>query len=80
MLFQIGIDTEEDVLEIRRQVIETLKAGGTTVTNWSSEGTSVTKVQGLSLERILRETNAFLKTIDPDTYGPRVTRTTPKFY
>jgi len=60
MIFDIEIDSEDDVLEIRAQVLKTLKEGGTTITSWSSENTSVTKVQNMSLQKILEETRLFL--------------------
>jgi len=72
-LFIIGVDTIDDVTAIREQVLSVLRVGGTTITGWSSEGTSVTKTQGFSLSRILDECNWFL---DP---GRRVTRTSPAF-
>lgn len=78
-LFVVGIDEVDDVLEIRRTAIEQLANGGLVLTNWSSESTSVTKVQGISLSTLIQECNAFLQIADPDTYGRRITRTRP-FY
>jgi hypothetical protein len=78
-IFQVGIDEIADVLEIRAAAMEVLKAGGTVLTSWSSEGTSVTKVTGMSVSTIIQEANDFLQRADPDTYGRRVTRTRPYF-
>jgi len=79
MLFDINFDTLDDVLEIRAAVIKQLKEGGTVLTSWSSENTSVTKTQGMSLTKILDETKKFLQEYDPDLYGRRVTRTVPEY-
>ena len=64
MLFVVGVDTEEDVLAIRADVLKTLKAGGSVITSWSSEGTSVQKSQGVSLKELLNETALFLQLLN----------------
>jgi hypothetical protein len=78
-LFDIYIDEVDDILEIRRIAIEQMKAGGTVLTSWSSENTSVTKTQGMSLSKILEETRFYLQQYDPDLYGRRITRTRPGY-
>lgn len=78
-IFLVGLDTVDDVLAIREQALAVLRAGGSTITSWSSENTSVTKAQGFSLTRILEETLWFLQEYDPGLYGRRVTRTSPAF-
>lgn len=77
-LFLPGLDKPDDIIEIRNQVIETLKAGNTVVTAWSSENTSVTKTQGMSLTQILEECNYFLQQVG--IANRRITRTHAQFY
>lgn len=73
-LFLPGVDTVEDVLEIRAAAIEQLKAGSQ-VLSWTSEGTSMTKAFTLPIRTVLEECNVFLQTVDSGSYGKRVTRT-----
>lgn len=73
-LFDINIDDVDTILAIRAAAIELLKQGGTVMTGWSSEGTSVSKVEGVSLEVILEETKDYLQEYDPDLYGRRIKR------
>ena len=79
MLFDVHIDEVDDVLEIRTEAMKQLKAGGSILTGWASEGTSVTKVQGMSLTKLLEETKAFLQAYDPDLYGRPVKRLNPLY-
>jgi len=80
MIFIKGADTEQDVLEIRTAVISSLKSGGNQlVESWSSENVSVKKVTGIPLKELLQECNTFLQTINPQVYGHRIRRTTPRF-
>ena len=79
MLFDVTIDDIDDILLIRKTAIEQLKAGGTVLTNWSSENTSVTKVQGMSLTKILEETKLYLQLKDPDLYGTPTKRAYPYY-
>lgn len=77
--FLQGIDTEDDILTIRSEAMELLRNGSLTVTNWNSEGTSVSKYQGVKTETLIQWCNEFLQTLDPIKYGKRVTRTKPRF-
>lgn len=79
-LFTVGIDTPEDVLEIRRQVIEALANGALEITSWSSEGTTVVKTRGMSMRQILDETKLYLQEYDPDLYGRTIKRMSPYYY
>jgi hypothetical protein len=79
MMFDIRIDDPDEVLAIRTEVIRQLKLGGTMLTGWSSEGTSVTKVQNVSLAKLMEETKWFLQLHDPGLYGSPVKRAYP-FY
>jgi len=78
MLFSPEVDTIEEVLSIRTRAKELL-AEGAAVMSWSSEGTSVSKQFTLPIKTVMAETLAFLKTVDPDTYGRHVTRTKAYF-
>lgn len=78
MLFVPNIDSVATVLAIRAKAIDLLSQGAT-VMSWSNEGTSVTKQTLLPISTILRETELFLKTVDPETYGRKVTRTQARF-
>lgn len=80
MIFTVGIDEIDDVLEIRRLAIEALKDGALEITQWSSENTSVTKTRAMSLKQILEETRLFLQEADPDLYGKTIKKMSPHFY
>lgn len=77
-IFLPGIDTEEDIIAIRNEVIQTLISGGQKVAQWSSEGTSVTKVQTMSARDILEECNYYLMLIGRTP--KRISRTVASFY
>lgn len=77
-LFLPGLDTLEDVIEIRTKAINFLKEG-TSVMSWTSEGSSVTKQFTLPVRTVIEECNAYLQTVDSGSYGRRVTRTNPSF-
>lgn len=77
-IFDPNIETLEDVLAIRSKAIQALKAGST-VTSWTSEGSSVTSQFTMPTKLVLEETKYYLQTVDPDTYGKRVTRTRAGF-
>ncbi len=79
MLFSYPADSIEDVKEVRRAVREVLMAGGIEVTQWSSENTTVQKTRGISLQKLMDETLAYLQINDPATYGARIKRLSP-FY
>ncbi len=78
-LFLQGVDTEDDVLVIRSEAIAMHRKGAVYVTSWGSEGTNVSKFSGMRLDALIKECNAFLQSLDPDTYGKRITRTKPRF-
>jgi hypothetical protein len=79
MIFLPGVDELDDVLAIRKQVVDILKQGGQEVSQWNSDSVSVTKVRAMKLERILAECNEFLQTVDPSTYGRRFRRASPYY-
>jgi hypothetical protein len=74
-IFIVGIDDYDEVLAIRTEALLALRNGGVSISSWTSEGTSVTKIQGLSLNRILEETVLFIL----ESKGRRITRTSPAF-
>ncbi len=78
LLFDPSIDDISDVLEIRAKAFSMLKEGAT-VMSWGNEATNVTKQFTLPIKEVLEQTAIFLKQADPDTYGRRITRTTPKY-
>ncbi len=80
MLFDVNVDNLDDVLDIRSNVIEQLKAGGTVLVEWTSENTTVRKLIGIPLKTLLNETLIYLKLKDPDTYGQIRTRSGVNFY
>jgi 4-aminobutyrate aminotransferase-like enzyme len=75
-LFDITIDELEDVIAIRTQAMQVLKDGGTVLTSWSSEGTSVTLFQGLPVTKIIEECNLYIRA---HAAGKRIRRLTPRF-
>jgi hypothetical protein len=80
MLFDPHVDTIDDVLAIRAKCREILLAGGTEITNWQSENTTVTKTRGISLQKLMDETLAYLRLVDPETYGRACKRSMPFYY
>jgi hypothetical protein len=77
-IFDPNIDSLEDVLAIRAKAIQALK-DGSTVTSWTSEGSSATSQFTMPTKVVLEETKYYLQTVDPDTYGKRITRTRAGF-
>ena len=66
--FDIFIDSEEDVLLIRKKALELMR-GGVKVMHWSGEGTESTKEFVAPVLEVLQETRQFLKTLNPGRYG-----------
>jgi len=79
MLFDINIDTEQDVIDIRKKAMEVLADGGVELGEWNSEGTSVKKVRSMSLQKIIEECNSYLKLLNPSKYGARIKRINPSY-
>lgn len=79
MLFIYPEDTIESVLSIKRDAMAALSNGGLEVTNWSSDSISVTKTKGVDLKFLIKECNDYIKLMDPNTFGPKVTRTRVNF-
>lgn len=75
MIFNLGLDSLEEVLAIRAKTKEML-AEGAQVLEWTNESQSVRKVIGLPLETILKETEAYLLAY---SRGAVITRTKPLF-
>lgn len=78
-IFLHGLDTVDDVLAIRAAAITILAGGGQVMGSWTSEGTTVTKYQGLPIAVLIQEANAFLQQEDSGSYGKRYTRTIASF-
>jgi len=80
-LFSTSIDSVEDIIAIRQAIIQGnfVESGGTTITSWSSEGTTVTRQWAVSAATLLEETKEFLQEYDPDLYGRKVRRTSPAY-
>ena len=80
-LFDINIDRVEDIIEIRRLLIQGtfVDNGGLTVVSWTSEGQTVSKQWAISAARLLEETKAYLQAYDPDLYGKRIKRLSPYY-
>jgi len=68
IFLDIHIDTESDVLAIRKRALDLIKEGKT-VMEWSGEGTSTSKQFTAPVLDILAETRFFLKTLNPTKYG-----------
>ncbi len=79
MLFNYPADTKEDVEAIRDSVKEVLKNGGLEVTQWSTGGASVQKTRGISMQRLMDETLAYLQLNFPEEYGKRHKRISPYY-
>jgi hypothetical protein len=75
MLFDTLIDTEADVLAIRRAAMEAVK-NGQTVMSWANEGSSANLQFTLPVQQVLEETKAFLQALNPSKYGHRVKKAT----
>jgi hypothetical protein len=71
VLFDPLIDTESDVLAIRKAAIDAVK-NGQTVVSWTNEGSSANLAFTLPVQQVLEEANAFLKALNPSKYGYRV--------
>lgn len=80
-LFDVNIDAYEDILAIRKSIIQGsfVDSGGLTVVSWTSEGTTVSKQWAVSATTLLQETLDYLKEYDPDLYGRKVRRTLPLY-
>lgn len=72
MLFDVGINTEGEVLAILEKAKKLLYEPKTTVA-WSSEGDSETLDWSLPLDYIISECRYFLKRLNPQKYGYIVT-------
>ena len=68
ILFQPGIDTEDEVLKIRARAKE-LFMEGKTVLQWQGEGVSANKQFVMDVSDVLVETRLFLMRINPTKYG-----------
>lgn len=68
MLFDPKIWTTDEVLEILDVAKASLKEGKSVV-SWTSLGSSATMQWDLSPVRMIQECTAYLKTVDPATYG-----------
>ena len=71
------IDTEGDVLKIRKRALE-LYRKGTALMEWNGEGTTGKRQFVADVQDILRETRYFLKTLNPQKYG-RIVRQSSVF-
>ena len=74
IIFQIGIDTEEEVLKIRAKAKELMMNGIVTM-QWQGEGVSAGKQFVMSPDDILVETRLFLMRLNPQKYGYITTAT-----
>lgn len=79
LLFIHGVNTEDEVLIILKEAQALLRNGALVVNQWSSEGTSVTKFNGMRIADLIEGCIAFLQQENPDVYGRRITRTKPAF-
>ena len=68
ILFDVYIDTEEDVLAIRDKARQ-LILEGKTVMEWGGEGTTSKKSFVMNPADVLMETRLFLKRLNPQKYG-----------
>jgi hypothetical protein len=79
-IFLYGVNTEDEVLEILRTIqSQKITNGGTTISQWSSEGTSVTKFNSMKTEDLLNECIYFLRTNWPERYGRIVKKMIPRY-
>jgi hypothetical protein len=67
-LFQIGMDSEDEVLAIRAKAKELLLKG-IVVLSWSGEGVESSKEFTMKCEDVLMETRLFLMRLNPSKYG-----------
>jgi hypothetical protein len=68
------IDTEADVLAIRKKAMELLREGKT-IMSWEGEGTQASKQFVAPIQEILAETRYCLKQKNPSKYGAIVRQT-----
>ena len=68
ILFQVGIDTEDEILKIRSKAKELLMKG-IQVMQWSGEGVESSKEFVMSPADVLVETRLFLMRLNPSKYG-----------
>lgn len=68
----IGL-TESDILAIRDRAVLHLKEGKTIMTYSAGDGSSVTKQMVMPVKEVLAECKMALQSLDPATYGSRVT-------
>jgi hypothetical protein len=68
MLFDVGINTEREVLAILEKAKKFVYEPKT-VTSWASEGDSSTLDWSLPLDYIISECRYFLKRVNPQKYG-----------
>ena len=62
------IDSEEEVLEIRRRAMKLIREGKT-IMKWEGEGSTAERQFVAPISEILKETKRCLKLINPDKYG-----------
>ena len=68
-LFTVGF-TVAEVLQIQSKAKEMLMEGKTLM-SWGDSGSSVNKQFTMSVKDVLDECAFALRTLDPETYGPR---------
>jgi hypothetical protein len=80
-LFDINIDSVEDILSIRTAIItgNFVDGGGLVIVNYTSEGVTVSKQWAVSAATLLEETRNYLQEYDPDLYGRKIRRTSPSY-
>ena len=69
----------DEILAIQQKAKTAVLGGGSVVTSWTSEGVSLTKLQGMSLHDILAQCRHSLRKKDPATYGRSIKRTKPNY-
>ncbi len=81
MIFDTSIDSIEDILSIRRAIIQGnfIENGGLTIVSYTIEGNSVQKQWPISPKLLLEETALFLRKADPASYGKFIKRTVPTY-
>jgi len=67
----IGL-SESDIIAIRDKAVAMLKEGKT-IMSYSDTGTSVSKQMVMPVKEVLAECKMALQSLDPATYGSRVT-------
>jgi hypothetical protein len=77
-LFNPHIDTEEEVLAIRKKA-KSLLAKGVTVISWSSENSSGNLQFTRPIDEVMEETEAFLQLLNPAKYGRRIRTAQSRF-